>query len=363
MKLTLIPVFLLSSVALIAGRTHETTHHTFKDFSKGELNEVSLHTNGYLLPAPALETVADLDAPILWDALTDSKGNLYLGTGNQGVLYKVSSDGELTTVFEPNRLMARAIAIDSRDQLYVSVSPDGTLYRISRDGSIEVFLKLPEEYIWDLQFGDDDELYVASGSKGIVYKIDTRAKSPEAEVFFDSEETHITTLAFDAEGDLLAGSATHGLLYRIDSDGEGDVIYSSGEREVRQILPQEDGSIFFTSFNQPRRSSSFKKTSSSSSSSKESDKSSGSSFFADEDKPSNGDTSTRPFYGITISGADDDASTLYWMDSDGFVTNWWMEKDVSIYSAAELPNGNLILGTGSKGNLYEVVKPGDWTLL
>ncbi|MCZ6673943.1 MAG: hypothetical protein O7C75_13510, partial [Verrucomicrobia bacterium] len=192
---------------------------------------------------------------------------------------------------------------------------------------------------------------------------DTRAKSPEAEVFFDSEETHITTLAFDAEGDLLAGSATHGLLYRIDSDGGGDVIYSTGEREVRQILPQEDGSIFFTSFNQPRRSSSLKKSSSSSSSSNNSDKSSGSSFFTDDDKPSNGDKSPRPFYGITISGADDDASTLYWMDSDGFVTNWWMEKDVSIYSAAQLPNGKLILGTGSKGNLYEVVKPGDWTLL
>ena len=51
------------------------------------------------------------------------------------------------------------------------------------------------------------------------------------------------------------------------------------------------------------------------------------------------------------------------MDTDGFVTNWWLENNVSIYSLAQLPNGRMILGTGSKGHLYEVAQPGDWTLL
>ena len=144
---------------------------------------MSLHTDGYLLPAPSLETLADMDAPILWDAQLDSKGNLYLGTGNEGVIFKVEANGEVTTVFEPNRLMARSIAIDDRDQVYVSVSPDGMLYRISRDGDVDVFLKLPDQYVWDMVFSDDI-LYVATGSHGIIYRINTRSKTPEAEVFF-----------------------------------------------------------------------------------------------------------------------------------------------------------------------------------
>jgi hypothetical protein len=40
-----------------------------------------------------------------------------------------------------------------------------------------------------------------------------------------------------------------------------------------------------------------------------------------------------------------------------------LENKVSIYSAASLPSGGLILGTGSEGKLYEVTKPGDWSLL
>jgi hypothetical protein len=362
MKRTVIALTFLIACLMVNGRTHETVHQSFEQFSKGELSKVSLHADGYLIPAPSLETFTDIDAPILWDAQLDSKGNLFLGTGNSGVIYKVGVNGDVTNAFEPNRLMARSIAIDSRDQVYVSVSPDGMLYRISRDGDVDVFLKLPDEYVWDMVF-DGDELYVATGSHGIIYRINTRSKSPEAEVFFDSEETHITSLAFEADGHLLAGSATHGLLYRIDADGEGDVIYSTGEREVRTILPQPDGSIFFSSFNQPSRTTTLKKSTTSSASSSQSSNSSGSSFFADTDETSGGDDKPSPFYGITVSGRDDDSGVVYWMDPDGFVTNWWLENKVSIYSMAQLPNGHLILGTGSKGNLYEVTKPGNWSLL
>lgn len=356
-------LILLLSVSLLSARTHETAHQSFEDFSKGELSQISLHTDGYLLAAPALETLVELDAPILWDAVVDSKGNLFVGTGNQGAVYKVTPEGESETIFEPNRLMTRAIALDDRDQLFVAVSPDGTLYKVNRDGGVEVFLRLEDEYVWDMVFSEDGDLYLATGTKGKIYRIDTGDDEPEPEVFFDSEETHITALAFEADGDLLAGSATHGLLYRINEDGEGDVIYSTGEREVRSIVPQEDGTVFFSSFNQPGRSSSLKKPSSSSSSSNQSNNSSGSSFFADTDTPSNGDPKPTPFYSMTVSARSSDSGSLYFLDNDGFVTNWWLENNVSIYSLAQMPNGNMILGTGSKGHLYEVSEPGNWTLL
>lgn len=363
MKRFIISILACASATVLSGRTHETVHRSFEDFSKGDLNQISLNSGGYLQAAPALETLADINAPILWDAVVDSKGNLYVGTGNQGVVYKVDTEGTVETLFEPNRLMTRALALDSRNRLYVSVSPDGTLYRIDGEGRVEVYLKLEDDYVWDMVFGDNDHLYVATGSHGKIYRINTRARSPEAEEFFDSEETHLTALAFEADGDLLAGSATHGLLYRINGEGEGKVIYSTGEREVRAILPQPDGSIFFSSFNQPGRGSSVTKSGSSSSSSGDSSKSSGASFFADTDKPSSNGNSSSPFYGLVVSARDNDSGTVYRMDSDGFVTNWWLENNTSIYSMAQLPGGDLILGTGSDGNLYQVSEPGNWVLL
>lgn len=194
MKQSFIFLLTILSVASLSGKTHETSQKSFVEFAAGRLENVSLHSDGYLLPAPALEELVTLDAPILWDAETDSKGNLYVGSGNEGTIYKVTPEGEVTELFTPNRLMSRAIAIDSKDNVYVAVSPSGSLYRINKDGDVSVFIELPCEYVWDMVFADKDVLYLATGNSGIIYKLNTRSKNPEMEIYFDSEEAHITSI-------------------------------------------------------------------------------------------------------------------------------------------------------------------------
>lgn len=344
-------------------RTNQTVQQSFSDFIKGELNGISLHSDGYLLAAPKLTPFAEIDAPILWAAEMDSKGNLYVGTGNEGTIYKVDAEGTVTEVFKPNRLMSRAMAIDSQDQLYVAVSPEGGLYRISREGTVEFFLSIPDAYVWDILVDEEDVLHIASGPHGVVYKVDTRGNEPEAEVFFDSEETHITAMDFDSEGNLLAGSATHGLLYRIDKEGGGKVIYATGDREIRRILGKPDGSIFFTSFNRPGRPVSKTQTSRESSSTNAAEKAGAGSNFADDTPPNNSAASSRSIFSMTVREKLDDGSSLYRMDAEGFVTRWWQYKDTSIYSIYEGGDGRVFLGTGSQGHLYTVAQPGDWTFL
>ena len=344
-------------------RTHETVQQSFSDFIKGELNGISLHSDGYLLAAPKLTPFAEIDAPILWAAELDSEGNLYVGTGNEGTIFKVDVEGTVTEVFKPNRLMSRAMAIDSRDQLYVAVSPEGGLYRISGNGTVEVYLSIPDAYVWDILIDEEDVLYLASGPHGVVYKVDTRGNEPEAKVFFDSEETHITAMDIDNEGNLLAGSATHGLLYRIDKEGGGKVIYATGDREIRRILGRPDGSIFFTSFNHPGRPVTKTQPSRESSASNASDKAGGSSNFAEDTPPKSSAASSRSIFSMTVTAKPDDGSSLYRMDAEGFVTRWWQYKDTSIYSVNEEEDGRIFLGTGSQGHLYTVAQPGDWTFL
>ena len=354
---------LLSFASTAWARTHLTVQQTFNDFSKGELKGVSLHSNGYLLAAPKLTPFAEIDAPILWTAEVDSQGSLYVGTGNEGAIYRVDAEGSVSEIFKPNRLMSRAMAIDSQDQLYVAVSPEGGLYRISADGAVEFFLSLPAAYVWDILVDEGDVLYIASGPHGVVYKVDSRADEPEAEVFFDSEETHITALEFDSEGRLLAGSATHGLLYRIDEEGEGTVIYATGDREIRRIRSRSDGAIFFTSFNQPGRPAPKSSTSRDSSSSSTSNKAGGSSNVGEDSPPKASSSSSRSIFSMTVTEKLDDGSSLYRMDADGFVTRWWQYKNTSIYSIMEGKDGRIFLGTGSQGRLFSVAQPGDWTFL
>ncbi len=363
MKHTFIFLLILLSAISLIGRTHETSQKSFLQFAEGRLENVSLHSDGYLLSAPALDEVASIDAPILWDAEVDSKGNLYVGTGNEGTIYKVSPEGEVSELFTPNRLMSRALAIDSKDNVYVAVSPEGALYRINKDGEVSVFIELPCEYVWDMVFGENDLLYLATGNDGIVYQLDVRDKEPELVEYFDAEEAHITSLAFNPAGGIYAGSATHGLLYKVDESGNGSVAYSTGEREIRKIVVQPDGSVFFSSFNQPSKASSVGSSKKGKGKSGQNQNTNGASFYTEDNKPSGENDSNDGVYSMTITAKSSNESILYYMDVDGFVTNWWLYTDVSIYSLFVQPDGEVLIGSGSDGYVFSAKQPGNWMLM
>jgi sugar lactone lactonase YvrE len=214
---------------------------TNEDFRKGTFSNLSLTSEDRLVLAPRFESVFNTEQPFVWSTAADSKGNVYLGTGHDGKVYRVDGSGKGTMLADLPELDVFAIAIDSRDVVYAATSPDGKVYKIEGAAQPQVFFNPDDKYIWSLAFDKQGRLIVATGDKGIIYRVGTDGRG---QPFYDTDETHVISLAVDKDGNVIAGGDPKGYLYRISPDGKAFVLYDSGMREVHAVTVAPDGTIY-----------------------------------------------------------------------------------------------------------------------
>jgi sugar lactone lactonase YvrE len=222
------------------------SHEGIGDFEKGKPEGVAVTARGGLVLARAIREVEvkalqESSQPFLWSLAVDSKQNLFVGSGNDGRVFRVPRTGSAGLFFSSGDLAVQAIAVDGRDSVYAGTSPDGKVYRLDPEGKSEVWFDPDERYIWAMALDRSGHLYVATGEKGIIYKVTGRGSGTP---FFDSEESHIVALGFDRAGNLLAGSSGKGLLYRIAPDGKATVLLDTDLKEVNALAVDGSGSIY-----------------------------------------------------------------------------------------------------------------------
>lgn len=346
-------ILLALPVSLGAVRTNSFVHRSYKDFISGEFENIALSNTGVLTLGSELEEIMELDESIVWNVISDPVGNLYLATGHEGKILRIDSEGEVTTVFAPEEVLSRALAVDSVGRLYVGTSPKGRIYRLTEEGRPEVYFDPPESYIWDMTFDNEDNLFIATGDDAIIYRLpkDYHPEKDQALVWFRCEQSHLTTLAWDAGGGLLAGSSQEGILYRILGESKGFALYNVGNQEIKKILPMPDGGIYFMTFSAKpitlkRGDSSARKES------KKED-----AYVVVANRIENGPMKQAPQLKNTKS-----IGMIYYVDTNGFVEAYWGLPQSHIFSLAQGVNGELIVGTSDRGNIFSIAARGEWKL-
>ena len=129
---------LLVSVAYFAfgegTRTWEQSK--FDELSKGTAAGVAIRSTGGLELAPAVKALSTTPSTYIWSIAADQSGNLYAATGAPARVYRITPQGQSTTIFEPQELQVQALAVDKNGVLYAATNPDGKVYRIERVASI-----------------------------------------------------------------------------------------------------------------------------------------------------------------------------------------------------------------------------------
>lgn len=225
---------------LTAVQPRKAMDDRYEDFTRGKPEGVSITSDGRLVLGPEIKKFADIPAAHIWGAVTDSDGNLYVGTGKEGKIFKVSNQGEVSLYFESKSTAIYALCSDSKGIIYAASSPSGKVWKITGPGKATEFFDPKAGNIWAMVLDDTGHLYVATGDKGLIYKINSEGQGT---IFYDSDEPNIISLTLDREGNLLAGSQGNGLLYRINQKGEAFVILSSGHKEIKKVSVDEDGII------------------------------------------------------------------------------------------------------------------------
>src|SRR5919199_6197745 len=161
------------------------------DLLRGDARGVSVTDTGALMLAPKFTQVYDTTQAYVWASVADSAGNVYLGTGHDGRLYRVGADGRGSLLYDAPELDVTALAVGPQGALYAGTSPDGKVYRIAADGKAEVYFDPPDKYIWSLAVLSDGALAVGTGDKGKLYRVRAAGAKPEDSLLIDTNETHV----------------------------------------------------------------------------------------------------------------------------------------------------------------------------
>src|SRR4051812_40695198 len=85
---------------------------------KGEARGVSVTDTGVLMLAPRFAQLFNTEQAYIWSSAVDQAGNVYLGTGHDGRLFRVSPDGSGALLYDAPELDVTALAIGRDGALY-----------------------------------------------------------------------------------------------------------------------------------------------------------------------------------------------------------------------------------------------------
>ena len=90
---------------------------------------------------------------------------MFAGTGEKGVIYKITPDGKGTTFYETKATHATALAFDKAGNLLVGTGSPGRVLRVDAEGKAFVLLDSPFDEMRALRFDDKGTLYVVRAQR------------------------------------------------------------------------------------------------------------------------------------------------------------------------------------------------------
>jgi sugar lactone lactonase YvrE len=331
---------------------------------KGDARGVSISDTGMLMLAPHLIEIFNTEQAFVWASAVDSQGNVYLGTGHDGKIFRVTPDGRGSLLYDAAELDVTALAVARDGSVYAGTSPDGKVYRITSDGHAEVFFDPSDKYIWSLAVLADGSVAVGTGDNGKLYRVRSAGAKPEVSLLIATNQTHVISLAVTAQGDLIAGTDPGGLVLRISNDGKAFALFDANLREIHALAPAADGSIYALGLSDAASSTRQP--------------------AAPAPTPQSGEGGNSPSTSVTITAIDEggapvqsagatarsrtDVSTarsaVFRILPDGATDVVWSSTSITAFAIAPtLQPGGVLIGTADKGRIYSVTNDGRDTLL
>lgn len=345
-------LLLIFSISTFASEPLIWSVNSRDDIVKGNAKGVSINDNGSITLAPKLNEVYKTEQPFIWSSVVDNSGNVYLGTGGTGKIFKVDSSGKGTLFYDATELNVSALAVANDGTVFAGTSPDGKVYRINSSGSGSVYFEPKEKYIWSLAVLNDGSLAVGTGENGKIYKVENANANPANSLFFDTSETHIISMAKDKNGNLYAGTDSEGLVLRFSADGKPFALLDSTLREIHEISVASDGSVYVLALSE---SASVKEP-------ETDDKKAKPQTVSVEKKkgtPAPAATAGKSRYDLSSA-----KSAVYRILPDGGNDIIWNSDKITAFSILANPyKQGVLVGTADKGRVYSVTNDARETLL
>ena len=232
----------------------------------------------------------------IWSMLCDPAGNLYIATGDQGELHRVTPDGKGEVFFKSDETHIRSMAFDHDGNLIAGTEPGGLVIRISPRGEGFVLYQMAKREVTALAAGTKNEIYAAavgaksaakpqvtapapapaplapslgSGSTAAITVTPQVAAAPPpgaqsmgpatvpggSDVYaipasgaparvWSSPQDVVYALVLDGSGRLLIGAGNKGTVYRVEGHSLYQTLASFPVEQVTNLIVEKDGAVY-----------------------------------------------------------------------------------------------------------------------
>jgi sugar lactone lactonase YvrE len=116
----------------------------------------------------------------IWDMAFDAAGNLYLATGIEGRIFKVTTAGTGSVIFDSDEAHITCITIDSRGRVLFGSDPGGHISQLDQSGKVFVLFDAPMKEINNIVATADGVIYATGIAEGAL-KVDEQAPAEKEE--------------------------------------------------------------------------------------------------------------------------------------------------------------------------------------
>ena len=97
----------------------------------------------------------------IWDLALDNAGNLFVATGDNGQIFRVTAKATSSVFFKSDEAHIRVLALDNQGNLIAGSDGSGLIYRISPNGEAFVLYSAPKKEITALTIDKSGNIYAA----------------------------------------------------------------------------------------------------------------------------------------------------------------------------------------------------------
>ncbi len=241
-----------SSSAITVSRVASVWRQSSQDaFADGTLDGVAVTDAPDVRISPSIDRLASTNSAYVWSQAYDDLGNLFLGTGDDGLVYKIAAGSTKPVLFgRTKELEVTALAFNSATgDLYAGTAPHGMVFKIDSSGKVAKVAAMKDAYVPAVLLSNDKKtLFVSTGgATGDIYSVDLGGANAAPKLLFASPDAHILALAQGPDGSLYAGGNPNGVVYKIDptsTSGKGKIVFDSPGPTISAIAVASDGSIY-----------------------------------------------------------------------------------------------------------------------
>ena len=113
------------------------------------------------------EVFFDPKAKYIWSMVFGANGDLFIGTGDKGEIWRVPTNGQGAIFFKTDETHARSLAVDAKGNLIVGTEPSGLVLRVTPSGQGFVLHQTGKREVTSVAVARNGVIYTAAvGNRG-----------------------------------------------------------------------------------------------------------------------------------------------------------------------------------------------------